>query len=70
MFQVTIHPEVTNKRISRDIIKTLQTSFCLSHLGGRQIAYDGSKSIYTPGELPFQSKDFVVKLDEKDGGAG
>jgi eukaryotic translation initiation factor 2C len=25
-------------------------------------AYDGSKSLYTAGELPFKSMEFVVKL--------
>lgn len=66
---MTINPEVTNKKVCRQIIKTLDESFRLSHLGNKQLAYDGSKSIYTAGALPFSSKDFVVKLEDKDGGA-
>jgi eukaryotic translation initiation factor 2C len=32
-------------------------------------AYDGMKSLYTAGPLPFSSKEFVVKLVENDGRA-
>nr|GMD22714.1 protein argonaute 5 [Ipomoea batatas] len=38
-----------------------------THLGNRMLAYDGVKSVYTAGELPFQSKDFVVKLADDNG---
>jgi eukaryotic translation initiation factor 2C len=31
-------------------------------LGGTLVAYDGSKSLYTAGELPFKVMDFSVKL--------
>lgn len=40
-----------------------------SHMGGRNLAYDGGKSVYTAGPLPFSSKDFVIKLDGNSGGA-
>lgn len=30
------------------------------------LAYDGRKSAYTAGQLPFASKDFVVKLVDED----
>lgn len=30
--------------------------------------YDGRKSMFTAGSLPFTSKDFVIKLDEKNEG--
>lgn len=47
----------------------LVKSFHVSHLGKRKLAYDGRKSCYTAGPLPFSSKDFVVKLVDEDGGA-
>lgn len=33
-----------------------------SHLNKRIPAYDGRKSLFTAGPLPFESKEFVVKL--------
>lgn len=33
-------------------------------------AYDGRKSLYTAGFLPFNSKDFTVKITEEDDGIG
>lgn len=42
-----------------------------SDLGMRLPAYDGRKSLYTAGELPFTSKEFKVKLvDDDDGFSG
>lgn len=42
-----------------------------SHLGGRLPAYDGRKSLYTAGPLPFTSRTFEITLyDEEDGAAG
>lgn len=39
-----------------------------SELGRRLPAYDGRKSLYTAGPLPFQSKEFQINLlDEEDG---
>ncbi|KAK6141978.1 hypothetical protein DH2020_020765 [Rehmannia glutinosa] len=66
---VSISPEVSSKKVCRDIMTQLVDSFQSSHLGKRELAYDGRKSCYTAGELPFTSKDFVVKLIDKDGGA-
>jgi len=38
-----------------------------SDLGMRLPAYDGRKSLYTAGELPFAWKEFIIKLsDEED----
>ncbi|KAK1398330.1 Argonaute [Heracleum sosnowskyi] len=67
-YDVTIKPEVTNKKVCRDIMKSLDKSYRQSHLGNKQLAYDGSKSAYTAGPLPFISKDFVVQLEESDRG--
>ncbi|KAK3033545.1 hypothetical protein RJ639_034006, partial [Escallonia herrerae] len=66
---ITITPEVVSKKVCRDIMTALDKSYRESHLGKRQLAYDGKKSAYTAGPLPFTSKDFVVKLVEKDSGA-
>ena len=63
--QVSITPEVTSKKVSRDIIKQLVKLY-KEHLGMRDPAYDGRKSLYTAGPLPFMSKEFVVKLDNDD----
>nr|GME16073.1 protein argonaute 5 [Ipomoea batatas] len=45
----------------------LASDYKQTHLGNRMLAYDGVKSLYTAGELPFQSKDFVVKLADDNG---
>ncbi|CAK9150489.1 unnamed protein product [Ilex paraguariensis] len=68
-YDVSINPEVTSKKVCRDIISTLVDLYRESHLGRRRLAYDGRKSAYTAGPLPFNSKDFVVKLEDQDGGA-
>lgn len=42
-----------------------------SHLSKRLPAYDGRKSLYTAGPLPFQSKEFkITLLDDDDGQPG
>lgn len=42
-----------------------------SHLGRRLPAYDGRKSLYTAGPLPFVSKEFKITLiDEEDRSGG
>ncbi|KAI3763914.1 hypothetical protein L2E82_13912 [Cichorium intybus] len=38
-----------------------------SHLGNMLLAYDGKKSAFAAGPLPFESKEFVVKLTENNG---
>lgn len=67
---MSITPEVTSKKTNRDVIKQLVHLYKDSHLGKRTPAYDGMKSIYTAGPLPFVSKEFVVKLGERDGHDG
>ncbi|KAF5727497.1 argonaute family protein [Tripterygium wilfordii] len=62
-YDVSITPEVTSKKINRDVLKKLINTYRESHLGGRIPAYDGRKSIFTAGPLPFESNEFVVKLD-------
>lgn len=35
-----------------------------SYLGGRLPAYDGRKSLYTAGPLPFASREFHITLTD------
>ncbi|XP_041992116.1 protein argonaute MEL1-like [Salvia splendens] len=65
-YDVSISPEVTSKKVCREILNQLVTNYKDSHLGKRMLAYDGSKSCYAAGELPFESKDFVVELNSGD----
>jgi eukaryotic translation initiation factor 2C len=41
-----------------------------SVLGKRLPAYDGRKSLYTAGPLPFQNKEFSIALLDEDDGSG
>ncbi|KFK44936.1 hypothetical protein AALP_AA1G322100 [Arabis alpina] len=69
-YDVAISPEVISKRVNRDVMTTLVRTFGESHLAQKIPAYDGRKSLYTAGPLPFVSKEFVVDLKDKkvDGG--
>lgn len=52
-------------------MKELVTLYRQTHLGGRLPAYDGRKSLYTAGPLPFSSKSFqITLLDEEEGPGG
>ncbi|CAL1404119.1 unnamed protein product [Linum trigynum] len=68
-YDVTITPEVTSKKVNRDVISTLDKLYRQSHLGNKMVAYDGRKSLFTAGALPFESREFEVKL-ESDNQAG
>lgn len=63
--QVSISPEIASKKTNRDVINQLVKMYAESHMGKRMPAYDGMKSIYTAGPLPFTSKEFVVKLEQE-----
>ncbi|KAG6417322.1 hypothetical protein SASPL_119476 [Salvia splendens] len=65
-YDVSISPEVTSKKVCREILNQLVTNYKDSHLGKKMLAYDGRKSCYAAGELPFESKDFVVELSSGD----
>ncbi|KAF5196598.1 argonaute MEL1, partial [Thalictrum thalictroides] len=47
-------------------MKELVLLYRHSHLGGLQPVYDGRKGLFTAGRLPFDSKEFTIKLGEKD----
>ncbi|POO02072.1 Exonuclease/helicase-like [Trema orientale] len=67
-YDVTITPEVASRTVNRAIMAELVRLYKESDLGMRLPAYDGSKSLYTAGELPFAWKEFNIKLiDEEDG---
>lgn len=48
----------------------LVTLYRQSHLGGRLPAYDGRKSLYTAGPLPFTSKTFEITLQDEEDSLG
>lgn len=65
--QVTITPEVTSRGVNRAVMGQLVNLYRQSILGGRLPAYDGRKSLYTAGPLPFSTKEFnIILLDEED----
>ncbi|PKI71742.1 hypothetical protein CRG98_007875 [Punica granatum] len=68
-YDVSITPEVSSRLVSRQVMKKLVDTYRESHLGKRLPAYDGRKSLYTAGPLPFLSSDFRITLiDEDEGG--
>ncbi|ERM97078.1 protein argonaute PNH1 isoform X1 [Amborella trichopoda] len=69
-YDVTITPEVSSKSVNKAIIAQLVKLYRESDLGMRFPAYDGKKSLYTAGLLPFTSKEFNIKLDDEDDGMG
>ncbi|KAJ7975336.1 Argonaute family protein [Quillaja saponaria] len=68
--QVTISTEVTSRGVNRAVMEQLVKLYRESHLGKRLPAYDGRKSLYTAGPLPFISKDFRITLVDEDDGTG
>ncbi|KAK9146562.1 hypothetical protein Sjap_006465 [Stephania japonica] len=67
-YDVTITPEVTSKTMNRTIMAELVKLYKESDLGMRLPAYDGRKSLYTAGELPFASREFNIKIADEDDG--
>ncbi|XP_075515974.1 protein argonaute 1B-like [Primulina tabacum] len=67
-YDVSISPEVTSRGFNLAVMEQLVKLYRESHLGKRLPAYDGRKSLYTAGPLPFTSKEFKITLaDEGDG---
>ncbi|KAM1398477.1 hypothetical protein ACFX2I_015928 [Malus domestica] len=69
-YDVTITPEVTSRGVNRAVMEQLVKQYRESHLGKRLPAYDGRKSLYTAGPLPFLSKEFKITLIDDDDGSG
>uniref|UniRef100_A0A803MLG5 Uncharacterized protein n=1 Tax=Chenopodium quinoa TaxID=63459 RepID=A0A803MLG5_CHEQI len=67
-YDVSITPEVTAKNFSREILNKLVKDH-KAFLGGRIPAYDGNKSIYTAGPLPFTTKEFIVEMQREKRGS-
>ncbi|XP_065881060.1 protein argonaute 1 [Euphorbia lathyris] len=69
-YDVTITPEVTSRGVNRAVMEQLVKLYRESHLGKRLPAYDGRKSLYTAGPLPFLTKEFKITLIDEDDGSG
>ncbi|VAI63851.1 unnamed protein product [Triticum turgidum subsp. durum] len=69
-YDVSITPEVTSRVVNRAVINELVNLHRAAYLGGRLPAYDGRKSLYTAGPLPFASKEFQITLLDDDNGSG
>ncbi|KAJ4962028.1 hypothetical protein NE237_021938 [Protea cynaroides] len=69
-YDVSITPEVTSRGVNRAVMGELVKLYRDSHLGRRLPAYDGRKSLYTAGPLPFTSKEFSITLIDEDDGTG
>lgn len=63
-------PEVPSRNLCRGIMKELVQVSGAAYMGGRKPVYDGRKSLYTAGPLPFESKDFQVCLVDRDENTG
>ncbi|CAN1754430.1 Protein argonaute 1 [Linum perenne] len=69
-YDITITPEVASRGVNRAVMNQLVTLYRESHLAKRLPAYDGRKSLYTAGPLPFTSKEFRITLVDEDDGTG
>jgi len=63
--QVAITPESVSRARNRWIINEL-VNLHKQYLGGRLPVYDGKKSLFTAGPLPFKAKEFVLMLTNPD----
>ncbi|XP_076905610.1 protein argonaute 1-like [Bidens hawaiensis] len=63
-YHVTITPEV--KSVNRAIMEQLVNLYRSTDLGKRLPAYDGGRSLYTAGPLPFISREFKITLLDVD----
>ncbi|KAL6636748.1 hypothetical protein ACP70R_024320 [Stipagrostis hirtigluma subsp. patula] len=61
-YDVSINPESKSRATNREVLNELIKLHGKTSLGGKLPAYDGRKSLYTAGSLPFESEEFVVTL--------
>ncbi|KAK8443935.1 hypothetical protein SEVIR_9G051150v4 [Setaria viridis] len=61
-YDVAINPESKSRQTNREVLNELIKLHGKTALGGKLPAYDGRKSLYTAGSLPFESEEFVVTL--------
>ncbi|CAD5174232.1 unnamed protein product [Musa acuminata subsp. malaccensis] len=66
---VSIMPEVTSHSVNHAVMQKLVKLHRESYLGGCLLVYDGRKSHYTAGPLPFTSKEFQITLNDEDDGS-
>jgi eukaryotic translation initiation factor 2C len=64
--QVSITPEVPSRGVNRAVMAELVKLYRHSQLDGRLPAYDGRKSLYTAGPLPFPSRTFEITLQDEE----
>ncbi|CAL9759948.1 unnamed protein product [Musa acuminata subsp. burmannicoides] len=69
-YDVSIMPEATSRGVNRALMEHLVKLYREAYLGGRLPVYDGRKSLYTAGPLPFTSREFHISLDNEDDGSG
>ncbi|KAL6882616.1 hypothetical protein ACP4OV_011306 [Aristida adscensionis] len=69
-YDVSITPDVTSRGVNRAVMGELVTLYRQSDLGGRLPAYDGRKSLYTAGPLPFTSRTFEITLQDEEDSLG
>ncbi|KAL2930556.1 Protein argonaute 1A [Bienertia sinuspersici] len=69
-YDVSMVPEVTSRGVNRAVMAKLVSEYRESHLGRRLPAYDGRKSLYTAGPLPFTIKEFKISLKDEDEASG
>ncbi|KAE8785370.1 Acid phosphatase 1 [Hordeum vulgare] len=60
--RVSINPESKSRAVNREVLSELIKVHGKTSLGGKLPAYDGRKSLYTAGSLPFESEEFSVTL--------
>ncbi|KAK1586824.1 hypothetical protein Q3G72_006446 [Acer saccharum] len=61
---VSIYPKNQSMKANGDVVSQLFHLFGKAHLGNRIPAYDGRKSLYTAGPLPFNSETFNFELKQ------
>lgn len=64
--KVVITPEVNSRKTRKAIIAELVKLHRNTELEKRLPAYDGSKTLYTSGRLPFTKKEFNILLSEEN----
>ncbi|MCO5589016.1 hypothetical protein L7F22_042980 [Adiantum nelumboides] len=68
-YDVDISPKISSKILARTLERQLVEAYS-SELNGKLPVYDGSKSMYTHGPLPFEYYEFLVTLSEDKGTTG
>ncbi|KAI3940043.1 hypothetical protein MKW92_050333 [Papaver armeniacum] len=69
-YDISITPEVTSRGVNRAVIGQLVDLYRKSDLGNLLPVYDGRKSLYTAGPLPFERMEFVIDLADKERAKG